>query len=77
LSKNLVNNINQPFDSVVRVPVHFIKVCVMTAAKGRLQQAKRAKRGFSTSAKFISIALMCKSKFEYLQASLFVSGAAK
>lgn len=47
------------------------------AMNGLLQQAKRAARGFRTTANFIAIAYLRMSKLKHLPTSPFVPAAAK
>jgi transposase len=47
------------------------------AMNGLLQQAKRAARGFRTSANFIAIAYLRMSKLKHLPANPFAPSAAK
>ena len=65
------------FDAVVRGMMDHRSNAFAEAMNGLLQQAKRAARGFRTSANFIAIADLRMSKLKHLPASLFVPAAAK
>ncbi len=60
-----------------RLPALLEQQPELNSAHGRLQQAKRAARGFRTSANFIAIAYLRMSKLKHLPASPFVPAAAK
>jgi transposase len=75
--KKLATTLKERFDAVVRGMVDHRSNAFVEAMNGLLQQAKRAARGFRTSANFIAIAYLRMSKLKHLPASPFVPAAAK
>ena len=75
--KKLATTLKERFDAVVRGMVDHRSNAFVEAMNGLLQQAKRAARGFRTSANFIAIAYLRMSKLKHLPASPFVPVAAK
>jgi hypothetical protein len=70
--KKLATTLKERFDAVVRGMVDHRSNAFVEAMNGLLQQAKRAARGFRTSANFIAIAYLRMSKLKHLPASPFV-----
>ena len=75
--KKLAATLNERFDAVVRGMLDHRSNAFVEAMNGLLQQAKRAARGFRTSANFIAIAYLRMSKLKHLPAHPFASAAAK
>jgi transposase len=75
--KKLASTLKERFDAVVRGMVDHRSNAFVEAMNGLLQQAKRAARGFRTSANFIAIAYLRMSKLKHLPTSPFVPAAAK
>jgi transposase len=75
--KKLATTLKERFDAVVRGMVDHRSNAFVEAMNGLLQQAKRAARGFRTSANFIAIAYLRMSKLKHLPASPFAPAAAK
>jgi hypothetical protein len=75
--KKLATTLEERFDAAVRGMVDHRSNAFVEAMNGLLQQAKRAARGFRTSANFIATADLRMSKLKHLPASLFVPAAAK
>ena len=75
--KKLATTLKERFDAVVSGMVDHRSNAVVEAMNGLLQQAKRAARGFRTSANFIAIAYLRMSKLKHLPTSPFVPVAAK
>lgn len=75
--KKLASTLKERLDAVVRGMVDHRSNAFVEAMNGLLQQAKRAARGFRTSANFIAIAYLRMSKLKHLPASPFVPAAAK
>lgn len=74
--KKLAATLKERFDAVVRGMVDHRSNAFVEAMNGLLQQAKRAARGFRTSANFIAIAYLRMSKLRHLPASPFAPVAA-
>ena len=74
--KKLATTLKERFDAVVRGMVDHRSNAFVKAMNGQLQQAKRAARGFRTSANFIAIAYLRMSKLRHLPASPFASASA-
>jgi transposase len=64
--KKLATTLKERFDAVVRGMLDHRSNAFVEAMNGLLQQAKRAARGFRTSAAFISIAYLRMSKLAHL-----------
>ncbi|HNM41625.1 MAG TPA: ISL3 family transposase [Giesbergeria sp.] len=64
--KKLATTLKERFDAVVRGMLDHRSNAFVEAMNGLLQQAKRAARGFRTSAAFISIAYLRMSKLTHL-----------
>ncbi len=75
--KKLAATLKERFDAVVRGMTDHRSNAFVEAMNGLLQQAKRAARGFRTSANFIAIAYLRMSKLKHLPAHPFVSAPAK
>lgn len=75
--KKLATTLKERFDAVVRGMLDHRSNAFVEAMNGLLQQAKRAARGFRTSANFIAIAYLRMSKLKHLPAHPFASAAAK
>ena len=74
--KKLATTLRERFDAVVRGMTDHRSNAFVEAMNGLLQQAKRAARGFRTSANFIAIAYLRMSKLTHLPASPFSAQAA-
>lgn len=70
--KNLAATLRTHFDAVVRGMLDNRSNAFVEAMNGLMQQAKRAARGFRTTANFINIAYLRLSKLTHLPASPFV-----
>jgi transposase len=75
--KKLATTLKERFDAVVSGMVDHRSNAFVEAMNGLLQQAKRAARGFRTSANFIAIAYLRMSKLKHLPANPFAPSAAK
>ena len=75
--KKLATTLKERFDAVVSGMVDHRSNAFVEAMNGLLQQAKRAARGFRTSANFIAIAYLRMSKLKHLPVSPFAPAAAK
>jgi transposase len=75
--KKLAATLKERFDAVVRGMTDHRSNAFVEAMNGLLQQAKRAARGFRTSANFIAIAYLRMSKLKHLPAHPFAPAAAK
>lgn len=75
--KKLAATLKERFDAVVRGMTDHRSNAFVEAMNGLLQQAKRAARGFRTSANFIAIAYLRMSKLKHLSAHPFASAPAK
>jgi transposase len=75
--KRLAATLKERFDAVVRGMVDHRSNAFVEAMNGLLQQAKRAARGFRTSANFIAIAYLRMSKLKHLPASPFAMASPK
>jgi transposase len=75
--KKLASTLKERFDAVVRGMVDHRSNAIMEALNGLLQRAKRAARGFRTSANFIAIAYLRMSKLKHLPTSPFAPATAK
>lgn len=75
--KKLATTLKERFDAVVRGMLDHHSNAFVEAMNGLLQQAKRAARGFRTSANFIAIAYLRMSKLRHLPASPFAPAAPK
>ena len=75
--KKLAATIKERSAAVVRGMTDHRSNAFVEAMNGLLQQAKRAARGFRTSANFIAIAYLRLSKLKHLPAHPFASAAAK
>jgi transposase len=69
--KKLATSLKERFDAVVRGMTDHRSNAFVEAMNGLLQQAKRAARGFRTSANFIAIAYLRMSKLKHLPAHPF------
>jgi len=74
--KKLAATLKDRFDAVVRGMTDHRSNAFVEAMNGLLQQAKRAARGFRTSANFIAIAYLRMSKLKHLPPHPFASAAA-
>lgn len=75
--KKLATTLKDRFDAVVRGMLDHRSNAFVEAMNGLLQQAKRAARGFRTSANFIAIAYLRMSKLSHLPLSPFSMAALK
>jgi len=75
--KKLGTTLKERFEVVVRGMVDHRSNAFVEAINGLLQQAKRAARGFRTSANFIAIAYLRMSKLKHLPVSTFATAAVK
>jgi transposase len=75
--KKLATTLKDRFDAVVRGMTDHRSNAYVEAMNGLLQQAKRAARGFRTSANFIAIAYLRMSKLTHLPAHPFASATPK
>ena len=75
--KKLAATLKERFDAVVRGMTDHRSNAFVEAMNGLLQQAKRAARGFRTSANFIAIAYLRMSKLKHLPAHPFAPAAPK
>jgi len=75
--KKLATTLKERFEVVVRGMVDHRSNAFVEAINGLLQQAKRAARGFRTSANFIAIAYLRMSKLKHLPVSTFATAAVK
>jgi transposase len=75
--KKLATTLKERFDAVVSGMVDHRSNAFVEAMNGLLQQAKRAARGFRTSANFIAIAYLRMSKLKHLPANPFAPAAGK
>ena len=75
--KKLAVTLKERFGAVVRGMTDHRSNAFVEAMNGLLQQAKRAARGFRTSANFIAIAYLRMSKLKHLPAHPFASAPAK
>ena len=75
--KKLATTLSERFTAVVRGMVDHRSNAFVETMNGLLQQAKRAARGFRTSANFIAIAYLRMSKLTHLPPSPFIPAAAK
>jgi len=75
--KKLAATLKERFDAVVRGMTDHRSNAFVEAMNGLLQQAKRAARGFRTSANFIAIAYLRMSKLKHLPAHPFAPAVAK
>ena len=73
--KTLAKTISQRIDAVVRGMTDNRSNAFVEAMNGLLQQAKRAARGFRTSANFIAIAYLRMSKLKHLPVHPFAPAA--
>jgi len=73
--KKLAATLKDRFDAVVRGMTDHRSNAFVEAMNGLLQQAKRAARGFRTSANFIAIAYLRMSKLTHLPAHPFAPAA--
>ena len=74
--KKLATTLKERFDAVVRGMLDHRSNAYVEAMNGLLQQAKRAARGFRTSAAFIAIAYLRMSKLKHLPAHPFATAPA-
>lgn len=74
--KKLAATLKERFDAVVRGMTDHRSNAFVEAMNGLLQQAKRAARGFRTSANFIAIAYLRMSRLKHLPAHPFASATA-
>ena len=72
LFKRLGTTLKEHFHGVVRGMLDHRSNAFVEAMNGRMQQAKRAARGFRTAANFIAIAYLRLGKLTHLPASPFV-----
>ncbi len=75
--KKLATTLKNRFDAVVRGMTDHRSNAFVEAMNGLLQQAKRAARGFRTSANFIAIAYLRMSKLKHLPAHPFAPAPAQ
>jgi len=75
--KKLATTLKERFEVVVRGMVDHRSNAFVEAINGLLQQAKRAARGFRTSANFIAIAYLRMSMLKHLPVSTFATAAVK
>jgi transposase len=75
--KKLAATLKERLDAVVRGMVDHRSNAFVEAMNGLLQQAKRAARGFRTSANFIAIAYLRMSKLSHLPTSPFAPATVK
>jgi transposase len=75
--KKLATTLKDRFDAVVRGMTDHRSNAFVEAMNGLLQQAKRAARGFRTSANFIAIAYLRMSKLKHLPSHPFEPAPAK
>jgi transposase len=75
--KKLAATLKERCAAVARSMVDHRNNAFALAMNGLLQQAKRAARGFRTSANFIAIAYLRQSKLTHLTSSPFATAAAK
>ena len=75
--KKLATTLKDRFDAVVRGMTDHRSNAFVEAMNGLLQQAKRAARGFRTSANFIAIAYLRMSKLKHLPPHPFAPASAQ
>ena len=75
--KKLATTIKDRFDAVVRGMTDNRSNAYVEAMNGLLQQAKRAARGFRTTANFIAIAYLRMSRLKHLPAHPFAPASVK